>query len=368
MKQESSMVKDSLKSSGLLEVFNEVESLFPEKSIYLVGGALRDAFLDKKINDLDFSTPLRPEEVLKLLEGQKIRTQGIEFGTVTLNIDGFEVEITTYRCDETYENHRKPESLVFGGSKIEDLERRDFTINAMMFSSLEGLYDPLGGLKDLKAKKLKAVGDPDKRFSEDALRIPRLFRFNLNYGFEIDEETLSAAIKLSPLIKMLSRERVVSEFKKTFSKPVYCAKLNDLFELFFSIKDLNLSGYRKIDIFEQVLILKKVPIDIKQYLYEKKYKNLHTLFFKLDESSSLKSYKSLLLSYVKKNSLNEVEVESLWSVLKSIDDCHSKLIKSFKIKAVDKETIDKIKALHSGKALGEALFEEELKKCFVLYD
>ena len=374
MQDKTQKIIDSLKESGLEEIFDLVESKFSkgsiylEGSIYLVGGSIRNALMGLKINDLDFSTPLNPKEILELLEGENLRTTGIDFGTVSWSILGHEVEITTFRCDETYENHRRPKGLKFGKSKQEDLARRDFTINALMYSSQEGIYDPFDGVSDIEAGVIKAVGDPEKRFKEDALRILRLFRFHLNYGFKIDQQTLGAAKRHFNLIYSLSKERVVSEVKKTFKSEVHLNKLINLLKVLLGVDINPVHGLvkKKLNLFDQVYYFKKIKLDLKSYLFEKSYKRIYDLYVNLENSKSLLEYQKFILNFIKKNKLNSEESINLWLNAKYFGTEHSKKIKEFKPGPLRKERVAELRALHSDKALGEKLFEEELKEYFLV--
>ena len=365
MSEDTEKIFKSLKDSGLYDTFKKVEERFEDDEVFLVGGALRNALMGRKINDLDFSTVLRPEEVLKRLSGESVRTLGIEFGTVTWNVDGVDVEITTFRCDETYENHRHPKNLRFGTSKLEDLERRDFTMNAIIFSSSLGLYDPFNGAKDIKAKVIKAVGVPDKRFKEDALRILRMYRFYLNYSFKIDEETLVASDNNLNLIEKISKERVVLEVKKVFSKDVDLSlllkTLNNLFGV--SVEPIHGLSVKSLNLFEQVYYLKKVGKELDKYIYEKAYKRIYDLYTHLENSKSVKEYKILILKFYNKNKLSFDEADQLWFNAREFGKSLSKGI-FFKPLDINEQIVSGLKKQYSGKELGDKLLEEELKTYF----
>lgn len=188
---------------------------------YAVGGAVRDALLSKEPSDWDVTTSARPDEILSVFSGFRTIPTGIKHGTVTVLVPNDDkcdervpVEITTFRIDGKYGDARHPESVRFSPNVEDDLSRRDFTVNAMAFNEKEGLIDLFGGRNDLEDRIIRAVGDPEKRFSEDALRILRAFRFSSQLEFEIEENTLLGAKKCATLLKKISRERVGSEFKK----------------------------------------------------------------------------------------------------------------------------------------------------------
>ncbi len=180
---------------------------------YVVGGAVRDILLGNSPDDFDITTSCPPVKITELFE--KTVETGIKHGTVTV-LDGKNaVEITTFRQDAGYSDYRKPDGVNFISNLNEDLKRRDFTVNAMAFSNETGLIDNFGGQNDLKNRIIKAVGNPDKRFNEDALRILRAFRFSAKLDFSIDKETFSSAINSSHLLSKISRERIFSELSKT---------------------------------------------------------------------------------------------------------------------------------------------------------
>lgn len=184
-------------------------------SAYAVGGAVRDAVSGLPVSDFDVTTSATPEEVKQALKGYKIFDTGLKHGTVTARVDGENVEITTFRTDGDYLNARRPESVKFVTDISEDLSRRDFTMNAVCYNPESGIFDPTGGIGDIRAGIIRAVGDPEKRFKEDALRILRAVRFASVLGFKIEENTKKAMFKTKDLIGKLSKERVFSELKKT---------------------------------------------------------------------------------------------------------------------------------------------------------
>lgn len=179
---------------------------------YAVGGCVRDALLDRVPQDWDITTSALPEEV-KGLFPRTVDT-GIEHGTVTIMRGQEGYEVTTYRIDGKYEDCRHPDSVTFTRSLKEDLLRRDFTINAMAYNESTGLVDLFGGIEDLQAGIIRAVGNPTERFSEDALRILRAVRFAAQLGFTIEPETKQAMKTLSGNLKVVSAERIREELTK----------------------------------------------------------------------------------------------------------------------------------------------------------
>ena len=195
---------------------------------YAVGGCVRDSLLGRIPEDWDITTSAMPEET-KTLFSHTFDT-GIEHGTVTVLLDHEGFEVTTYRIDGKYEDSRHPSEVTFTRSLKEDLLRRDFTINAMAYNETTGLVDEFGGLEDLKAHRIKCVGDAQARFSEDALRILRGVRFAAQLGFEIEEETREGMQKLAPTLANISAERIQVELVKmlTSDRPDL---LRDAYEL-----------------------------------------------------------------------------------------------------------------------------------------
>ena len=186
-------------------------------SVYAVGGCVRDALLNKQPNDWDLTTSAKPEEIKRVFKNERVIETGIQHGTVTVLMDGEGYEITTYRIDGEYTDHRRPDTVMFVDDLKEDLMRRDFTVNAMAAHPEEGVIDLFGGKEDLENRVIRAVGDPEMRFTEDALRILRAVRFASTYDFSIDEKTAKAALALAPTLENVSEERIFVELKKLLS-------------------------------------------------------------------------------------------------------------------------------------------------------
>ena len=181
---------------------------------YIVGGSVRDMILGKPAHDWDITTDATPQEVTKIFEAENIRVipTGEAFGTVMIHLNDEDYEVTTFRLESNYEDFRRPTAVSFSKSIEEDLARRDFSINAMAFSPITNeLIDPFGGQEDLKNGVIKAVGRPEERFREDALRLMRAIRFASRYGFEIDEDTKHAIKRNADRIRYVSAERVKKE-------------------------------------------------------------------------------------------------------------------------------------------------------------
>ncbi|WP_252223756.1 MULTISPECIES: CCA tRNA nucleotidyltransferase [unclassified Clostridium] len=179
---------------------------------YIVGGCVRDSILNNIPKDWDITTKARPEEVIKLFD--KVILTGVKHGTVTVLINSEGYEVTTYRMDGEYEDSRHPKKVNFVSNLKEDLARRDFTINAMAYNKVDGLIDYFEGVSDLKKKVIKTVGNSEKRFSEDSLRMLRAIRFSSQLDFSISNETLNSIKNLRENIKNISKERIREEFNK----------------------------------------------------------------------------------------------------------------------------------------------------------
>ena len=181
-------------------------------TVYLAGGAVRDQLLGNEPKDYDLATSATPSEVQALFP--KSDAVGAHFGVIIVKGHGEVIEVATFRTDGSYKDGRRPESVEFS-SPGEDAQRRDFTINGLFQDPITGeIIDYVGGQADLKAKVLRAIGDPQKRFEEDALRLMRAVRFAVVTGFEIEANTLAALKKCAPLLAKISPERIRDEFSK----------------------------------------------------------------------------------------------------------------------------------------------------------
>jgi tRNA nucleotidyltransferase (CCA-adding enzyme) len=180
----------------------------------IVGGCVRDRLLDKEPNDYDITTDATPDRMREIFSDMRTIDTGIKHGTLTVIINSLPYEITTYRLDGEYSDNRHPDKVSFTRCIADDLSRRDFTVNAMCYSNKNGFTDLFGGKDDLRAKIIRAVGDPERRFTEDALRILRALRFASVLDFNIEENTSLAIRKKSELLKNVSKERIYAEWKK----------------------------------------------------------------------------------------------------------------------------------------------------------
>ena len=275
---------------------------------YFVGGCVRDYLLGEDFSDIDITTNALPDEVKKVF--RKSIDTGIQHGTVTILVNGDSYEVTTFRTEEDYANHRSPEKVEFVSNLREDLDRRDFTINAMALDYNGKLFDYHNGDQDLNSKIIRTVNNPNERFYEDALRMLRAFRFSSKLGFEIENNTLNAIKRNAELIKFVSIERIVNEFKKllagkgnlrslellidsklnsyipffdkvvavqNFSSYSFCQSLYILAKLdnisFEKLRDLKLSNkeIKKIKEYERINLdfIDNTPLELILYKYDK---------------------------------------------------------------------------------------------------
>ena len=194
---------------------------------YVVGGCVRDSLLGLTPHDWDLCTSALPQQGMELFGEEKYIPTGLQHGTVTVKQGGGLYEITTFRTEGAYTDGRHPDEVHFVPDVREDLARRDFTINAMAYNEKEGLVDPFGGQADLQSGVLRAVGVPHQRFTEDALRILRLYRFAARFGFAIDPPTAQAAQELCAHLDCVSVERIEEELAKLLSAPAPAAYLDE---------------------------------------------------------------------------------------------------------------------------------------------
>ena len=204
-------------------------------SAYAVGGCVRDTFLKKAPYDWDITTSARPDEMKTVFKDFKCFDAGIKHGTLSVVTDGHILEITTMRIDGGYSDGRHPDSVSFTSDIETDLSRRDFTVNAMAYSPYDGFADPFGGREDLKNSIIRCVGEPDRRFNEDALRIIRGLRFASVLGFEIEKNTAESIIKNRALLGGIAKERIRAELLKLLCGKDVRRILMDFAPVFFEI-------------------------------------------------------------------------------------------------------------------------------------
>ncbi|MGP1439233.1 MAG: CCA tRNA nucleotidyltransferase [Treponema sp.] len=276
-------------------------------SVYLVGGALRDRYLQRENYDIDVATDALPEEVSHLFK--KIIPTGIEHGTVTIRFRGKSIECTTLRREEGYTDARHPDKIVYGSSIVEDLSRRDFTMNAMAASLPDGtLFDPFNGKADIEASLIRAVGNPLMRFSEDGLRPLRAIRFAGQLGFELESQTLNAICLSLEKVAKVSIERIQEEFNKIlkakcFDKALRLLRKTNVFSIFLpetaSLKKkdfeilISQTSYIPKERFELRLTLLFCHI----YKEEKSIEKIKNILKRLKYSNKILSYVSHLVTF-----------------------------------------------------------------------
>ena len=191
-----------------------IHKLEQTSEAYVVGGCVRDALRGVSPNDWDLCTSATPRQMLDILQGEKVLETGLKHGTVTVLLPDGAYEVTTYRVDGVYSDGRHPDQVTFTCQITDDLARRDFTMNAMAYHPSRGLVDPFGGLKDLQDGLIQAVGDADKRFEEDSLRILRALRFASTLGFHLSEACNGSVHRNRRLLDRVSKERIQVELRK----------------------------------------------------------------------------------------------------------------------------------------------------------
>lgn len=204
---------------------------------YIVGGCVRDIIIGRVPNDWDITSSARPSDVMNIFE--KTIPTGIEHGTVTVVVDGENFEITTFRIDGEYTNCRKPDNVYYSDDVLDDLSRRDFTVNSMAYNQIDGLIDEYGGIYDIGNKIIRSVGNPDIRFNEDALRILRAVRFSAKLGYNIEDETYLSMLRNSENLKKISMERINNEVEEIIDRDVSKLRILEdinIYEYIFGIK------------------------------------------------------------------------------------------------------------------------------------
>ena len=211
-------------------------------SAYVVGGCVRDSLMGRIPHDWDICTSATPEQMLEIFKDFRVIETGLKHGTVTIVINGEQYECTTYRIDGKYSDNRRPDNVTFTNDLVEDLKRRDFTINAMAYNDIEGLIDPFGGTEDINENTIQCVGSAKDRFGEDSLRILRAIRFASQLDFTIELNTDWQIHQQYKSLKNISVERINSEFCKIVNSDNFCVELllyKDVFALFIpELKDM----------------------------------------------------------------------------------------------------------------------------------
>ena len=291
---------------------------------YIVGGCVRDAILGFEPNDYDITTSASPNTIQEIFKDFKCIETGIEHGTVSVLMEDEIFEITTYRIEGEYKDHRRPDKVDFTDRLEEDLKRRDFTINAMAYNEKKGLIDLFGGKEDLNNKIIKTVGNPYDRFNEDGLRMIRAIRFSSKLNFTIEKETLKAIYDKSFIINNISLERITDEFTKIIlsDKP---ENIKYLFETKL-LKYLNISNEDDIgklkQFYNEIVILKKINKNLEKrlalldYIVEKNNINCKSFCNELIYSKKIIKNHNIILTLLKNieiDYLNKVEIKKILS-------------------------------------------------------
>jgi tRNA nucleotidyltransferase (CCA-adding enzyme) len=275
---------------------------------FIVGGCVRDSILGIEPNDYDITTDAKPNQIIEIFKEYKIINNGIKHGTVGVIIDKDVYEITTYRIESEYEDNRRPREVKFTSSIVEDLKRRDFTINSIAYNYKRGLIDEFEGVNDIHKKVIKTVGDPDERFNEDGLRIIRAIRFSSKLGFNIENKTLKSIYKNADIVKKISKERITEEVNKIIlsEKPGQLILLykTNIFQELGIYYDLNRNEY---NVFEKQLdILTKCSKNLEERLLTLEYliSNKEIMEISNKENENIKYYKENIQS---KNIVNKLK-------------------------------------------------------------
>ncbi len=293
----------------------------------IVGGSVRDFLLGKTPGDYDITTSALPEEVKDVFSTERTVDTGIKHGTVTLVLDGTPYEITTYRFDGEYNDARHPSSVSFTRRIEDDLMRRDFTVNAMAYSARHGLTDLYGGREDLEARLIRAVGDPDTRFSEDALRILRAVRFAATLGFDIEKNTADAIFRNMHLLANVSAERIYIEWRKMLSGDNAYGILSNFSAVFAEI----------------IPELSALKLPDEERFFDASYLSRMLSLFAFSSSSPTEAYRSAAARLRMDNSTRDLGI----SVLSSLDkfDLESEKGMTFALKEIGEISVRELIAL-----------------------
>lgn len=288
---------------------------------FIVGGCIRDFILGITPNDYDITTNATPNKIMDIFKEFKLIKNGIKHGTIGILIDGDIYEITTYRIESEYEDSRRPKSIEFTGNIVDDLKRRDFTINAMAYNDKKGLIDDFGGIVDLKNKVIKTVGNPDKRFNEDGLRIIRAIRFSSKLGFNIEDKTLNSIYKNYHIVKNISIERITDEINKIIisTNPqniilLYKTKIFEILGIYYNFNNDNYLRLEKqlkiislIDEIEYKLLLLQYIINNES----KDYNNRNYIVNILRYPNKVKDDINNLIEYmyIDESNLNKIDIK-----------------------------------------------------------
>lgn len=210
---------------------------------YAVGGCIRDQIMGKQPFDFDITTDATADEMLEIFSSYRVLTKGIKHGTVAVFADKDIFECTTFRVDGEYTDSRHPDSVTFSRNLRDDLSRRDFTVNALCYNENDGLIDLFGGIDDIEGKTIRCIGEAEKRFTEDALRILRGLRFSSTLDFTVEKKTADAMLSCAPLLQNISKERITEEFRKMLSGK----NIGYVLENFTSVLETVIAGFEISD-------------------------------------------------------------------------------------------------------------------------
>ena len=228
---------------------------------YVVGGAVRSWLLGTEIHDFDITSNALPAEIKEVFSDYRTIDTGIRHGTVTVLDHKNPIEVTTYRTENGYSDHRHPDEVHFTRSLQEDCARRDFTINALCYHPKEGIRDFFGGRQDLQNFLIRAVGEPAVRFDEDALRILRAIRFAAQLGFHIEDVTREAMLEKAETLRFVSQERITSEFTRTIAAP-YAKSVLAEYRMIFELLIPELQEYSDSTWNEMCMMMSRCPGDV----------------------------------------------------------------------------------------------------------
>ena len=352
----------------------------PPYKAYAVGGCVRDAIMGRKVSDYDITTSALPEQVEAILDENSIKyvETGIKHGTITAVINHKPYEITTFRTDGKYSDNRHPENVCFVTDISEDLSRRDFTVNAIAFNESEGYVDLFGGMQDIENRIIRAVGDADTRFKEDALRIMRALRFSSQLGFSVEENTKQAIFRNKELLKNIASERIYTELIKLLNGENCSEVISEYIEIIkvfipeiISIDSASISLAPNKDYIRLALLLKDVG-DVPKVL--KRLKVSNDVFNKVNnliaysgfETSNSISIKKLLNALGEDLFFDLIEYKKALCISQNIDitELENSAIKArniidnkepFKISDLAINGFDLMNLGYKGKEISEAL-------------
>lgn len=372
-------------NNNVKEVINKIKE--NGYKAYIVGGAVRDWLLNRKINDFDICTNALPDEVISMFSNYTLITSGVKHGTVAIMVHGEKIEVTTFRKESSYNDNRHPDKVEFINDLYEDLKRRDFTINSMAYDN--ELIDYFSGEEDLKNKVIRTSINPWVSFNDDALRILRALRFASVLEFTISNETKEEIIKDYPLLKNISKERIVDEFFKMIVCESFYKIFDEYYEVFNFLFELNYNDLEKAnvisalkkgentDLIERITIVfnylnyDKLRLVLKKYrLSNENIKNIsHVFIIKNSEIKNSICIRKLLSQYSYENIKRAFNIKNLFekafnknektSILNDVKDkCNT--LKDLKVSGNDLLSIG-IEEKRIGEVLNELLID-------VIYD